>query len=215
MIKPLLVTAIAMVLVCAHRPELQKEYFDNVEMSCNENDTMFNFTSSASIAKRYWLLPNGTLLYSNTNTSANVDIAPDNFTLTVYKISDTDFGYYYCLLVRSDNTVDTIAYGLNTDGPYYGDLLAIYSRKAMVGGIAAGILFAILAGFCAVWQLRYKTRVRRNRTVDDIDKAIDGFDLKAYDNVALELDDKRSGSNGVATSSVDEDKGTDPKIIYK
>lgn len=165
--------------------EFYLEYYTTVSMDCD--DSKYNFTSSQHIEKRYWLLPDSSLLQSGQNNKhVNID---SNFTLTINKIDDNDFGYYFCLVVRSDHSVDRIRHGLNVNGPYFGDLLEKYRKNAIIGGIAAGTLFVIVAGTCLVWHMRYQTRERKNKAVDELDKAIHGFDLKAYDNVGLDNTD--------------------------
>jgi hypothetical protein len=168
------------------------EYYSNVSIDCDESK--HNFTNAARIENRYWLLPNGSLV-DNTTTNKQLQIG-SNFNLTILKIIDSDFGYYFCLLIRSDHTVDRIVHSLNIDGAYYGDLLEKFKRNAIIGGIAAGTLFVAVAGCCLVWQLRYQKREQKNKAVDELDKAIDGFDLKAYDNVGLEDDDAEIKKGG-------------------
>lgn len=179
------------------------EYYETVSLDCNESN--YNFTSSESVTTRYWLVPDGNLI-SDSQQDGHYEI-DSNFTLTVHRISDNDFGHYFCLLVRSNYTVDRIVHGVNVDGPYFGDLLEKYKKNAIIGGIAAGSLFVIVAGSCLVWQLRYQQRSNRNKAVDELDKAIDGYDLRAYDNVGIEgdgeTDEKSSKEEG---SSEKDDK---------
>ncbi|XP_045203899.2 uncharacterized protein LOC123556897 [Mercenaria mercenaria] len=169
--------------------EYKLEYYETVSLECDAS--RYNFTSTQPVVKKYWLVPNGNLV-SASEASGHFEI-DSNFTLTVNRISDDDFGYYFCLLVRDDHNLDRIVHGLNTDGPFFGDLLEKYKKNAMIGGIAAGTLFVIVAGSCIVWQLRYQRKSQRNKAVDELDKAIDGYDLRAYDNVAIdnvELEEK-------------------------
>ncbi|WAQ97884.1 hypothetical protein MAR_022257 [Mya arenaria] len=182
--------------------ELQIEYYEPAHIDCDH--TAYNFTSDKTIMEQYWLLPNGNIIQSSSNKSDNHIVMYQNFSITINKISDQDFGYYYCLLVRSDYSVDRIVHGLNTDGPYYGDLLKKYTHKAMIGGIAAGTLFVVLAGCCVVWQFHYHRRARRNEAVDELDKTINGYDLKAYDNVGLEVEANGEAPLSVAAQGVNE-----------
>lgn len=171
--------------VVVYSTNLKQEYFTDAVFTCNH--TLHNFTSDFSINKTYWIIPNGTVI-SQAYSGSHVEVDSD-FTITIHRIDDDDFGNYYCLLVRSDYSVDRIKHGLNVDGPYFGDLVAIYSRRAMIGGIAGGSLFLVLMGCCLVWHFRYQQREDRNKAVDDLDRAIDGYDLKAYHNVGMEPDE--------------------------
>lgn len=181
----LLLVVLCALPVMVESVDLRQEYFTTAVFHCNK--TEHNFTNTSSVSARYWLLPNGSFV-SGSHNGSHITVDSD-FTLTVNKIDDIDFGYYFCLFIRSDYTADNIKHGLNVDGPYFGDLAAIYSRKAMIGGIAGGSLFVILAGTCLVSQFGYHKRNQRNKAVDDLDKAIDGYDLKSYHNVGLEVDE--------------------------
>lgn len=172
------------VLVGSIAEDFHLEYYTSVTLECD--DTKYNFTNTAQINERYWLIPSGDIISAQGG----------NFSLTVHRISDSDFGHYFCILVRSDLSIDRIMHGVNSDGPYFGDLLEKYTNKAIVGGIAAGSLFVVVAGSCLVWQLRYQRKSSRNKAVDELDKAIDGYDLRAYDNVGvdnIELEEKKNG----------------------
>lgn len=164
---------------------LQLEYFTSAVLECNENS--LNFTNSANINRRYWLIPAGVLLNkSSTDKHVQVDF---NFTLTINEINDSDFGKYYCLLTRSDYSVDTIEHGINVDGPYYGNLPEIYSKRAMIGGIAAGSLFVVATGSCLLWQLNYVKKNRYNKKADKLHQLLNELDMKAYDNIGMEPDE--------------------------
>ena len=184
----LLVLCLRLVFVTSHTTDVKQEYFTTAVFPCEYD--RYNFTSNSPIKSKYWLLPNSTYLNRNHNTNGSRVYIDANFTLTVQHIDDDDFGYYFCLLIRDDHSIDSIRLGLNTDGPYFGDLAAIYAKKAMIGAIAGGSLFLILAGSCLVNQFRYHKRSQRNKAVDDLDKAIDGYDLKSYNNVGAELEDE-------------------------
>lgn len=201
--KSLLCTFVVVVLlqVCKG-DEIHLEYYAQVSLSCDAEK--YNITNAQDIVKRYWLLPNGDLIKVQTKTEhLNFD---SNFTLTVEKIDDPDFGYYYCLMVRSDNTIGKIRHGLNVDGADFSGLLEKYRKNAIIGGIAAGTLFVIVSGFCLVWQLRYQRRDQRNKAVDELDNAINVFDLKEYDNVGFEeaKTDRQSATNGKASPEIDD-----------
>jgi hypothetical protein len=193
-------------LLCTIAEDFHLEYYSTVTLECD--DTKYNFTNSGQINKRYWLVPNGELI-SASQGSGHFEIENSNFTLTVNKISDDDFGHYFCILVRSGNNLDRIMHGVNTDGPYFGDLLKKYKHNAIIGGIAAGSLFVVVAGSCIVWQLRYQRKSQRNKAVDELDKAIDGYDLRAYDNVGIdnvELEEKNNGETKIVEDLDDEKK---------
>lgn len=186
------VLGLALLTVAVIAEDFELEYYKNVAMECDE--TQHNFSSTVAIEEKHWMIPNGQLIL--VNSSDFHFVIDNNFTLFIDRIDDDDFGIYRCLIVRSDFNIDVIEHTLNIDGPYFGDLLSKYRHNAMIGGIAAGSLFVVLAGSCIIWQLRYHKRDERNKAVDVLDKTIDGYDLKAYDNVAIESDNKNA-ANGV------------------
>ena len=163
--------------------DFQKEYFQDISMDCDIDK--YNF-SRTDLRNRYWLLPDDRLVDASLS-DPRIKIEA-NYTLRITKIDDVDFGRYSCLLLFSNFTMAAIQHGVNVDGPYFGDLISKYRKNAIVGGIAAGSLFAFLAGGCLVYNFRFNKRSQRNKAVDALDKAIDGFDLQAYDNVVLETD---------------------------
>ncbi|KAL4230066.1 hypothetical protein ACF0H5_010451 [Mactra antiquata] len=180
-------TLVVLCQVC-YADDVHLPYYKPVTLSCDIDQ--YNITDVPSIDTRYWLIPNGELISEQSHTD-NLHFN-QNFSLSINKIDDEDFGYYYCILVRSDKTVDTIRHAVNVNGADFGNLLEKYRKNAITGGIAAGVLFVIVTGFCFVWRLRYQRKDQRNRAVNELDKAIDGYDLKAYDNV---------GFNGEATQT--------------
>ena len=181
------VLQLSMVFVCCIAEEYQLEYYTELTLSCDE--TEYNFTQT-NPASKYWLLPDGNLTRETGEDNKRMAVGKDmtNFTLTLKRLNDPDFGWYYCLIVWGDHSVSHIRHGVNIDGAFFGDLLDRYRHNAMIGGIAAGILFAILAGTCIVWHCRYQKHDDGNQAVEDLGKAIDGYDTKAFDNIALEKD---------------------------
>ena len=182
------VLLLPLVFVVCMGDEYHLEYYAELTISCDE--TEYNFTHT-NPANKYWLLPDGNLIHETDDKRMAVGKDMTNFTLTLKRLDDHDFGWYYCIIVWNDHSVSQIRHGVNIDGPYYGDLLERYRHNAMIGGIAAAILFAILAGSCIIWHCRYQKHDDGNQAVEDLDKAIDGFDTKAYDNMALDRDDAR------------------------
>jgi len=79
----------------------------------------------------------------------------------------------------------------------------------MIGGIAAGTLFVIVAGSCLVWTFRHRQRDQRNRAVDELDKTINGFDMKSYDNVGADVEDVKVTVTSRGAEGNGKDK-TDP-----
>ena len=178
---------LSMTLHASLAEEYQLEYYTELTLSCDV--TEYNFTHS-NPASKYWLLPDGNLTRETDDNNKRMVVGKDmtNFTLTLKRLDDPDFGWYYCIIVWNDNSVSHIRHGVNIDGAFYGDLLDRYRHNAMIGGIAAAILFVILAGSCIVWHCRYHKRDDGNQAMEDLDKAIDGFDTRAFDNMALEKD---------------------------
>ena len=186
--------AILLLLVChtlCQAEDFHLEYYTDLTLNCGE--TEYNFTNT-NPATKYWLLPNGDFMTETVPENKRIAIGADmsNFTLTITKLDDPDFGWYYCIIVWTDHSIDRIRHGVNVDGPFYGDLLDKYRHNAMIGGIAAGSLFVLLAGSCIIWHCRYRGRDDRSKVVDDLDKAIEGFDVNAYDNMAADVDGTKS-----------------------
>ena len=197
------VVLILFALVChCMAVNIQVEYYTEVILDCDE--TEYNFTQS-NPASKYWLLPDGNLTKETNPSNKNVLIGTDmsNLTLTIKRLDDSDFGWYYCIIVWNDHTLDKIRHGVNVDGAYFGDLLEKYRHNAMIGGIAAAILFAILAGSCIIWHCRYRRNDARNQAVDDLDKAIEGFDTKVYDNMGAEMDGIKTNLSNSASQQDD------------
>jgi len=184
--------------------DLHLKYYTDATMECDE--IAHNISTSSPIVRKYWLFPKGQLYESTANSTRHLVFDGANGTLTVKRIDDDDFGKYYCIIVHGDNSLSRISHGLNLNGAYFGNLLELYKQKAMVGGIAAGILFAIISSFCICYQLRYRRRSQRNNAVDELDKAIDGYDLKAYDNVAVDAADTQVEQDDRADGVTDLDQ---------
>ena len=179
-----------LVYACLYKAEdYHLEYYTTLVLTCDE--TEYNFTKTSPESK-YWLFPDGNLQKETKPENKTHVIGTDmsNFTLTIKRLDDPDFGWYYCIIVWTDHSLNRIRHGVNVHGAYYGDLLARYRHNAMIGGIAAAVLFVILAGTCVVWHCRHKNRDARSKVVDDLDKAIGVFDTNAYDNMAAEVEDK-------------------------
>ncbi|XP_033743222.1 uncharacterized protein LOC117329395 [Pecten maximus] len=170
------------------------EYYSTTTFKCDSMD--LNITTIPSnannIQAKYWILPSGERI-DNTSTSEmkkgelSWSISDwSNYSLTVRNVDDDDFGLYYCIIVRTNYHLDVVQKGLNIDGPDYSKLMERYRHNAMIGGIAAAVLFAVICGACLINHFRYSSKRSKDRK--------EGLELDGgyYDNAAAD-----SGIDGV------------------
>ncbi|XP_069131546.1 uncharacterized protein [Argopecten irradians] len=167
---------------------IKVEYYNTTTLACDNND--LNITTVPSnadnIKAKYWILPSGERI-DNTSTAKmkkgelSWSISDwSNYNLIVRNVDDEDFGFYYCVIVRDNYHVDVVQKGLNIDGPDYSKLLKRYRHNAMIGGIAAAVLFVVICGACLIDHFRYSSKKGRDRK--------EGLELDGgyYDNAAVD-----------------------------
>lgn len=174
-------------LVSVFSEDIKEPYFKQVTLECTMNQTY----PSLGIPKRYWIFPNGKTYENDSNApmcrkQKCWTMDSSGFNVTIKRINDEDFGVYYCVNVFDRKSILVERRGLNVDGPYFGDLLQQYKKNAMVGGIAAAVLFVVLACSCFLWNCRYNKRKNikgdsRNGELTDINMVHSQYDNKAMD----------------------------------
>lgn len=127
---------------------LNVEYFGRAKFNCNRtiNHTV-NFV-------HLWILPSGELLripFQNQDAKDHIVVKDEGLVLVIDRIDDNDFGFYYCVANFGGNETDVVKFGVNINGPYYGQKYADdLKNNAIMGGIAAG---ASLAVMIIIWVL--------------------------------------------------------------
>ena len=169
---------------------LHQEYFTEARLRC---DTTGNETFGNSLeVNKYWLLPDGTFINQETKHRNKLKI-DTNFTLYISKISDEDFGLYYCISVLNDSGLYIQRHGLNIDGANFDTLNQSYARRAVTGVIAAVGILVFMLGVFLIYHLRFSKKAKRKKMIlDDLNKGIDRFNTQFYDNVGFEAYSKRS-----------------------
>ena len=162
--------------------DVQVEYFTSVNLECDNNDLNLTYSNQFNVVKKYWILPSGDVINAD-STPPIVKAKPQwtlstdfsRFNLTLNRVDDADFGVYRCIVVYNNNSIAVVSQGLNIDGPYYGHLAERYRKNAIVGGIAAGVLFVVIGGSCLIWQLRYSQRKNKKEGLEtDFDNVSNG-----------------------------------------
>lgn len=143
---------------------VQVEYYKSATLVCD--DPTMNLTTNslmqANVQSKYWLTPSQTVIDNITIADQTRKGTPSwilgdwsSFNLTVNYVDDDDFGVYHCIVVMKDYSIHIIKQGLNEHGPSFEKLHEEYRHNAMVGGIAAAILFSIIFGSCVIWHFRF------------------------------------------------------------
>ena len=153
-------------VICqASKESYTAEYFTNVSLPCNYTLHNFSYPLVPVPFKRYWVLPNGTVLPDTFlgDWKFRIGRLEPDFRLYVAAIDDPDFGWYHCVLLWNnwDYMVDTIRIGLNEDGPYYEKLLRELEKRLIIGSVCAGAFFLICMFGCWFWN--YKSKKKKNR----------------------------------------------------
>lgn len=185
-----LFSVLVVCMVSVYAEDIKKPYFVEVTLDCWLNMSM---PHASNIHKRYWIFPNGKTYDSDSDAPICRNekcwtMDPTGYNITLKRINDEDFGVYYCINVMHDNTIHVERRGLNVDGPYYGDLLEQYKENAMVGGIAAAVLFVFLAGSCLLWNCRYNKRKGIKGDMGNGDLTDINMVHSQYDNKAMDLE---------------------------
>ncbi|XP_067663926.1 uncharacterized protein [Haliotis asinina] len=195
---------LAAILVCLIPVEGQDKesmditvrYFVDVSLHCDS--LALNISDNMSqVQKLYWILTDGVLVDGTSNNlPQNLALSTNGFTLNITKVSDSMFGYYHCVILFKDNTVKAVRKGVNVDGADFTELHDQYRSNAIIGGIAAGVMVAIVGVSCLVWHYRFKKDFNDREDLYKPDST--NGTVVAYDNTAVEMEDK--------SPSVEEDK---------
>lgn len=176
---------------------IKVEYFKPATLSCDDIQYNITTTSDPEIMKKYWILPTGKRIDQSSEAPVLLgqikqwEISPDPiFNITINKVDDVDFGYYYCIIVYTNHSILAIQQGLNIDGADFSSLIEQYKYNAMVGGIAAAVLFASIAGLCIVYNFRYSKK--KGASAKDTSE-VNGYGAQSYhDNQAAEMEEIRT-----------------------
>ncbi|XP_071088234.1 uncharacterized protein [Haliotis cracherodii] len=177
-------------------------YFTDISLQCDS--LALNISDDMSqVTKLYWILTDGVLVDStSTNLPKNVALSANSYTLNITKISDPMFGYYHCVILFNNNTVQAIRRGVNVDGADFTELHDQYRSNAIIGGIAAGVMVAIVGVSCLVWHFRFRKDFNDREDLYKPDK-INGTGV-AYDNTAVEMEDKEPPTEEKPNGVIDE-----------
>ncbi|XP_046371977.2 uncharacterized protein LOC124146007 [Haliotis rufescens] len=177
-------------------------YFADISLQCDS--LALNISDDMSqVRKLYWILTDGVLVDStSTNLPKNVALSANSYTLNITKISDPMFGYYHCVILFNNNTVQAIRRGVNVDGADFTELHDQYRSNALIGGIAAGVMVAIVGVSCLVWHFRFRKDFNDREDLYKPDK-INGTSV-AYDNTAVEMEDKEPQTEEKSNGVIDE-----------
>ncbi|OWF41292.1 uncharacterized protein LOC110462693 isoform X2 [Mizuhopecten yessoensis] len=189
---------LAVLLPVSLTDNVKVEYFTTVTLACDNRD--LNITTipgnGGDIQAKYWILPSGEKI-DNTSTAKMQKgklswTISDwfNYSLTVTNVNDEDFGVYYCVLVMPNYHVEIVQKGLNVDGPDYSKLIERYRHNAMIGGIAAAVLFIVICGACLINHFRYSSKRSKNG------KEGGELDGGYYDNAAVDPGTEGGKTNG-------------------
>ncbi|KAK7089680.1 hypothetical protein V1264_024364 [Littorina saxatilis] len=158
---------------------VQVLYHSSVNFSCHPNFADLNETSAESPALyRLWILPNKDVLEPNTTGRSDVEVLNNGAMLRVKDVSDEDFGLYDCLIeVNRPNRRFTLQrHGINVNGAYFGDLMALKYRGMIITGLIAGaVCFVTMGLFCFMYN-KYQARAdnqaeeEKAETMDNLTK---------------------------------------------
>ena len=201
--------------ISARTTKITSEYEKEIVMMCNRNDSYFPPKEKWSGGKAKWILPNADVIESPWVEPGRVPLrqtADDGSNLTISHLLDEHFGIYMCVVVNSDDQKWYVAkYGVNPDGPYFGNLWERYRLNVIIGCSAAGGFLLICLGALAVYTFRYKEEDEE----DEEKRSLEGgmYDVSAleanaeipiYENESvLPMQTVSGGSSGVPVTSAD------------
>ncbi|XP_045206674.2 uncharacterized protein LOC123558897 [Mercenaria mercenaria] len=155
------------------RESFEAEYYTNVSLPCNF--TLHNLTYPGINVpfKKYWILPNTTVLADNFAGSDRYHIEatdPYTFSLRIDSIDDPDFGVYHCVMIWENiyYTASVIRVALNEDGPLYKRQLETFQRNLLIGCVSAGAAVVIVIIICVVCRYR-KKKSKREDALSNLD----------------------------------------------
>lgn len=162
--------------------DLSVRYFTDASMTCDHPS--LDVTLSNDIASISWLLPDGTLVASDSDldpdmyafTPASTGFEPlfATYNLTALQVDDPSFGFYTCVVVYKtpQKTPSVVRWGLNVNGADFTDLLETYQTNAIIGGSAAAAMLLIVGGGCLIWNVRNSRRSHDNEEDDGEDEGV-------------------------------------------
>lgn len=166
---------VSMGIICtctrAARESFDAEYFTNVSLPCNFAQHNLTYPGLLIPFKKYWILPNTTVLADNYpgNERFHID-APDPYTfnLLITSIDDIDFGVYHCMMLWENiyYTASVIRVALNEDGPYYKKLLEQFQRNVLIGCISGGAAVLVIVIVYLVYRCR---KIQKGGTLSNLD----------------------------------------------
>ena len=172
---------------------LQQEYYTEAILHCDTAGTG-NTTKgdNLEVVSKYWLLPNGRLVHKTSNLSDKFELGA-NFTLSIRRIADEDFGKYFCLLVLNDSSLFINRHGLNVEGAAFDSLKESYARRAIIGTVAAAGLLLFMLVVYGIYRFQFSKKAKRRQMfAEDLSKGVNRYSTAFYDNVGFEAYTKRS-----------------------
>ena len=158
----------------------------NVSLPCNYTKHGVGYPGILIPFKRYWMLPNGTVV-PDTYIISDGRISVDrptlyDFNLVILNVDDVDYGVYHCVMIWNniDYTITTIPIGLNDEGPRYKNELKEFEKDVLIGGTIAGcvVLMLLVIGIAFLYQ-QWKRNKKRSFGNDITYQASDEH-LKKY-----------------------------------
>lgn len=199
----------------AYTFDLRVKYFSNVSMFCDH--PQLNVTKRNDVQSLVWVFPDGGTFQSSRepdrklfHLSGHSPSLPA-YNLTALNINDPVFGYYICVVIYQsrETPISVVRWGLNVDGADFSELLKTYEENAIVGGVAAAAVLALVAAGCLVWHFRYDNRHSKLSIHEEDDAVYQGVTkttVMAYDNEgyvqgdlvdSVDLNNGRGGNNVV------------------
>lgn len=228
----MLLSLLSVAVNCDGNIDIMVEYYTSVNLPCDDytlNYTTNNRNRQDMIKHKFWILPSNEIV-DNQTVRKNIELSTswENFSLTIQRINDADFGYYTCIIV-TDNVLLTksVRRGVNIDGPSFGDLDSKYRHNAMVGGIAAAIMFVLIGSTCLIWNFRFARKMDRQDMklkvgspyeevkvenpyinaafVDEKSHDITTESKNANANDEIEMESANTGANGIGSVPISQD----------
>lgn len=178
---------------CMEAMFLQQDYYTEAKFYCDTTGTgNKTLRNNLEVSRRYWLLADGSLINRNSKLKNRLKL-DTNFTLSISRITDEDFGLYYCIFVFNDSSLLVQRHELNVDGATFNSLKESYGKRAIFGSIAAVSLLGFMLGAYIIYRLQFSKKARRRKMIaEDLKKGMNRFSTAFYDNIAFEAYTKRS-----------------------
>ena len=201
-------TTIGVGRVMAWTETYEVDYFSNVTFHCNFTLHNLTYPGLATPFKKYWVLPDTSILADNFggDDKFTITATPFDLRIDIRNVDDPDFGVYHCLMIWNniDYKMDAIRVGLNEQGPYYKWKLEQFERNVIIGCSSAGAAIVLIVIVCIVCRCRGTKRSKdetttvRNGHVYRVDHAFEKQMYEenpgtAYDDNADNQEFQRSG----------------------